>query len=182
MDNSVEIELNPELYEGEKLIWAGRPKTGFVFYPLDIVISILTLIWLVLSTYIFASSFGNTGFAIAFFILPFGLGGGFFLFGRFWLDSVRRRKTIYGISGSRIIIKAGIFKKDVNSFPIDTLPALKLSERENGRGSISFGEPNNLTLLILFNCSLPVSNYQPRLELIENAPEVYQLILKQQRG
>jgi hypothetical protein len=136
MEPEAERALLPELGAGERLLWVGRPGAGLT------------------SSDLFAILFGTvwTGTWILIFMRPgdqppppllfvaamvaFGL---VMTFGRFLVGAYLQRKTYYGVSNERIVIKREIFRRRVRSLNLRTLVEVTLTERRNGIGTISFG-------------------------------------------
>ena len=70
---------------------------------------------------------------------PFVLVGLYFVFGRFIADAAERRKMVYGLTNERVLIISGLFRRQVKSLNLRTLPEMSLSERPDGTGTITFG-------------------------------------------
>ena len=96
------------------------------------------------------------------------------VFGRFVYDILRRRKTIYALTGERILRLTG---KTLSSWNLKHLPPASLTISSDRRGTIFFGE--------ISLPGLPVGGRMrsvkgvwtlPVLEGIENAADVYGLI------
>jgi hypothetical protein len=183
MDDEIENELRPELAKDERLLWTGRPRTGLLFQPYDAVLIPFSLFWCGMITVIFYSSMANSrNGAPLIFISPFLLVGLYLLFGRFYVDSQRRKNTVYGITENRIIIRSGIWSRAVKSFNIKVLPNLTLREKRDGTGTIYIGTPNSLYMM----SSNMAATWPgvPRIPSLESVPEVrkiYQLILQLQQ-
>ena len=125
-------ELSDELESGEKLLWSGRPRQGIVFRSSDIFLIPFSLLWggfaifwEVAVLYATSRSGINTPQAVKFvfprFGLPFVVIGFYMIFGRFFTDSAQRRKTVYGITDQRVIIRSGLFSRATKSLNLRTL-------------------------------------------------------------
>jgi hypothetical protein len=66
--------------------------------------------------------------------------GIYLLIGRFFADRLYRSRLIYGVTDRRAIILSGIRRRSVQSIYLSSLSALKLEERRDGSGTISFGD------------------------------------------
>jgi len=179
-----EIKLKPELGSGERLLWSGAPPQGVIFRSSDVLMVPFSLLWGGFA--IFWEYTAITKGADLFFALwgvPFVLVGLYMIFGRFFVDSYLRSRTCYGVTDRRIIILGGLFNREVKSLSLQGLNDLSLSERPDGRGSITFG-PSNPMLAMWSGTAWPgVSNkLAPAFEQIDQARKVYTLIRDAQRG
>jgi len=52
MWQDAEQVIRAQLAPGETAIWTGRPRTGLVFRPYDLLITIFSAIWLMMAIYI----------------------------------------------------------------------------------------------------------------------------------
>jgi len=137
--NAFEGRLMP----GEKLVWAGKPKSGLMLTARDGLLIPFSLMWGGFAVFwewsVLTTAKGNG--PDSFFILwgiPFVLIGLYFIFGRFFVDAWARARTAYGVTNQRILIfRAGPFGK-FTSLAIDRLPELSLDERADGGGTIRF--------------------------------------------
>jgi hypothetical protein len=175
LDDEIKSQLTPELLDDEKLLWTGRPKKGIVFDFYDIFFIPFSIFWLygVIES---ALPIGPDGFSSSdLFLVPFLLFGLFFLFGRFFWDSKKRSETIYGVTKNRILIKSGVFFKEVKSIDIKPLAKIKISERSDGYGTITFY--TEFSWYDNFGLQPNWKSPMPTFDLIENPKEVYNTIL-----
>lgn len=183
VDYTIENELRPNLNTGEQLIWTGRPKSGMLLRKADFFLIPFSLLWAGFA--IFWETTAITSDSPIFFKIwgiPFVLIGLYITIGRFFYDAKKRASTIYGITKERIIIKTGVFNKEVKSLQIKTLPEITLSQESDNTGSIILG-PANYGPSILFSSpewSGPKNN-PPRLELIPEVKQVYDNLINLQR-
>ncbi|MGA8005696.1 MAG: hypothetical protein WCA17_06325 [Burkholderiales bacterium] len=169
----------------ETLIWSGQPKQGVIFRASEWLMMPFSLLW------------GGFAFfwewqvihsdAPAFFVLwgiPFVLIGLYLIFGRFFVETKQRERTIYGVTNERILIISGLIGRKVKSLSLRTLSDLSLTERRNGEGLISFG--GGAPFASWFGGFAPwpgMESYMgPRFELIPNARNVYDIIREAQRS
>ena len=114
MDFELENDLRKELTGGEKLLWTGRPKAGFVLRSADVFLIPFSLFWCGFALF---WEFGVIATGAPFFFkiwgIPFVLVGLYMTIGRFFVDSIRRKNTRYGITDNRVIIKSGIISKEI---------------------------------------------------------------------
>jgi hypothetical protein len=182
LQQSVEYQIQGQLAPGERLIWTGRPRGGIQFQasdayriPLSLMFVGVSLFWEVLA---FAWG-GDVIFALT--GVPFLLFGLYMNFGRFPLDARRRNRTYYALTDRRVIIVSGLVSQEVQSLSLRNLPNLVLDAKPDGSGTITFGDKNPLTAMYgSFYGKVFLGPGVPAFEMIENARQVYDLILTAQ--
>lgn len=183
MDTLTDQIIHQELEPKEKLLWSGRPKQGVIFHGSDAYMIPFSILWGGFA--IFWEVMAAVNGAPLFFLLfggVFVVVGLYFIFGRFWWDSARRKKTYYGITNERVIILTGLLQKQVKSLNLRTLSNLSVSEKSNGQGTISLG-PTSFLESLYGNLAWPgVPRGAPKLEAIDEAKQVYNLLREAQRG
>jgi hypothetical protein len=134
-----EDELRPHLDRGEKLLWAGQPTQGMVFTAMDWYYIPFSAVWLGLVFHVFGRTTRSEPafWLVALLFITVGL---YFLVGRFLIDWLYRSRLIYGITDRRAIIVSSLLKPSVRSIDFSSLTGLKLEERGDGSGTISFGD------------------------------------------
>ncbi len=178
MDFQDQQTLQPYLLSGESLLWTGRPQTGFVLTKADIFRIPFSLLWGGFA--VFWEYLAYTSGAPPFFLLfgaPFVLVGVYIIAGRFFVDLVRRGKTVYGLTEERVLILSGVATRSLQALQIRELPGITLSVRPDRRGTIAFGPTtvfDGLRFGVLWRGGKRVAT--PAFELVENAPDVYQII------
>ena len=65
--------------------------------------------------------------------------GLYFVVGRFWFDARRRKKTLYGITNERVIIRSGGLRRRLKSLNLRTISDITLNEKRYGEGTIYLG-------------------------------------------
>jgi hypothetical protein len=128
METLAARNITPYLELDEKLLWAGQPKRGLVFEVSDIFKSVLVLVFAAF-TYFITSELANISLLLA---IPVGViffSAWFFLgIGRFFVDAELRKKTFYGMTSKRILIKTSNAKVQsvyfANKPKIDFVPNL----------------------------------------------------------
>ena len=144
--------LRDALEPGERLLWSGFPPQGLMLQAQDAFLIPFSLMW--------------GGFAVfweysvitgepdvpdqfnlwdKFFVLwgiPFVLFGLYFIAGRFFADSIRRARTIYAVTNSRVILLSDFLGHTARSVSLSGLSEISLSKKANGRGTIAFGPAN----------------------------------------
>jgi len=178
----LEQELRPNLSPGEKLLWTGKPKTGIVFRRSDLFLIPFSLLWGGFALF-WETTVITTG-APWFFKLwgiPFVLVGLYIIVGRFFLDAKKRANTIYGLTPDRIIIRSGIFYKDIKSLNIRTLSDITMNQKADNSGTIILG-PVNPRYSMMQGMEWPGAKQPPMLEFIDDVKSVYDKIIALQRG
>ncbi len=174
-------ELGEHLEREEKLLWTGKPKTGIIFRAADIFMIPFSLLWLgfaIVWTIMAAQGAG----IFALFGVPFLIIGFIFAFGRFIIDAKQRGNTIYGLTENRIIIKSGVFSKNIKSLNIRTINHIELNEKGDGTGTILI-EPKNPFMIWGSGMNWwPGMSMSPQLELIKDARKVYRQIIEIQNN
>jgi Bacterial PH domain len=174
---TLENELGPQ----ERLLWAGRPRQGFVLRAADVFLIPFSLLWGGFVVFWEFTAVSNKApFFFALWGVPFLLAGCYFVFGRFIADARQRAKTSYGLTNERVIIVSGVFRRNVKSLNLRTLTDVSLSERGDGSGTITFGQLPALALSMQ-GFPWPGMPVVPSFELIPDAKEVYDTLRTAQR-
>lgn len=178
--------MDIQLGGGERIIWQGAPTPGVHFVPQDIFAIPFAFVWLaiVLSGLIMTS--GNQAAhadPMAFVVLPiFVLVGCYMLFGRFIVDMIARRKTHYLLTDRRAVITGGLFGTQLRSINLAATSEIRLRERRNGRGTITFGSGSGMFGTMPRSWPGASQFLAPAFDGIEDARRVYDLALKAQHG
>ena len=136
----IENELRPDLSSDEKLIWTGKPKTGIVFRSSDVFLIPFSLFWAGFAVFWETSVLATDApFFFKLWGIPFVLVGLYITVGRFFLDAKKRANTIYGITNDRIIIKTGLFSREIKSLNIRTLSDITINQKADNSGTITLG-------------------------------------------
>jgi len=177
MTGNLQSELREHLDSNETLLWTGKPKSGIIFRTIDIFMIPFSILWCG-GVILWVIKVSQTSGIFALFGIPFVIIGLFFVFGRFIIDSKQRENTVYGLTENRILIKSGIFSKDIKSLNIKTLSDIELSEKGDGTGTISIGPKNPFMVWGNGMNWWPGMKMNPQLELIPNARNVYNQIIE----
>ena len=173
--------LSFDLGAGERLLWSGIPRQGIVVRTADALLVPFSVMW--------------GGFAIIweltvlrrglpwFFALwgvPFVLVGLYIMIGRFFYDSLRRRRTAYGLTTERVILVSGVQTQRITSLSLATLTNISVEVRDDGSGTISFGPTQ--TIAPRYRGAWTGAPVEPSFELIADARHVYEMLREAQAG
>jgi hypothetical protein len=139
-------DLSDRLLKGEKIIWSGRPAQGLLLTSRDGLLIPFSLMWggfaVFWETSVLAQPQAPS--IMKLFGVPFVLIGLYIAVGRFLLDAWIRRGTQYFVTDKRILIsRSGLFSQ-FTAMSLDRLPDTSLTEKANGQGTITFGQPTPL--------------------------------------
>ncbi len=131
--------LLPQISHSEHLIWAGRPRQGFILQPQDIFLIPFSLAWTGFAVFWTSMAWAGGAAPMALFGLPFVLVGLHLLFGRFIFDSRTRARTFYGLTDKRLLFVRGGKSQAITSIELSSLQDMTYTQRPDGRGTILFG-------------------------------------------
>ena len=116
--------------------------------------------------------------------IPFVAVGLYLIFGRFFYEARLREKTCYAVTNERILIVAGIFRRETKSLPLRTLSEISFSDRPDGEGTITFGPAGFMPNILRGSRGWPGANRtaSPSFELIPDAKSVYSTIRAAQKA
>jgi hypothetical protein len=181
-------ELNPD----ERIIWSGQPRQGLLLRPSDALMIPFSLLWGGFAIFWEVSainmSWGDgspnpVGFIFPLFGLPFVLAGLYAIFGRFFVDRVRRAKTYYALTNQRAIIISGLINPSVRSIDYRKLPEINFNAWKEGWGTINFGTPYPWERFYTSGAFPGFGRHEitPKFDLIADARSVYQQLKRLQR-
>jgi hypothetical protein len=184
MWNDADAVIRPELAQDEKLLWSGRPGTGFRFLSGDWYVVPFSLMWTGFVVTAFISVLRlNRPDPSWFILIPFLLIGFFLLFGRYIFDSLVRGRTYYGLSDERAIIVRHWFGIKVQSLSLRTLPEITLSVRDDRGGTIFLGSATPWAAWYGMNVFHSAHTLTaPSFDAIDDARAVYDLVRQAQRA
>ncbi len=174
-------EIEHELLKNEQLVWTGRPKQGIVFRINDFFLVPFSLAWTIgVLLFEFAAFHPNLPFFLPLVGFPFLLIGLFLLFGRYVMDKLRRKNIVYWITDQRIIIKGEKFKHTLRSYPFAEMEHVELYLHSKRYGTIVLGDESDIggrggKIEELYWVN---SGRYPRLEMIENVQQVFDMIMR----
>lgn len=160
--NPLKQELQKYINKEEQILWAERPKQGFIFsvgclsvFGLGIIISMT--FWMAIALFL------APDIIMALFGIPFVLIGLYYSIGRFFHDRHIRKKMIYGLTNQRVFIKKGA---QLSALDISAITDMKILKQKDDAGSISLSSrcgPQNYkadssSSFSTFNTSFYMSN------------------------
>lgn len=143
--------VREELLSGESIEWTGRPDPSVIFCKSDVLLIPFSILWggfaifweLAVCGMLFGIEHGGPLALFAIFGLPFVLIGLYFMFGRFFYKSWKKKRTYYAVTNKRVVIVTyGIRAKDVQANFIRDIPTINKSVGANGVGTLVFGNSN----------------------------------------
>ncbi len=175
--------VNRPLLPGEHVLWEGRPSTGLILRPIEVVLIPFSLMWAGFSVFwnvgvwMIDADGGDLFFKL--WGLPFLLAGIYITVGRFWLDMRQRQHLMYLVTDRRILILKQGRSSTTKSVDIKRLPSLELDERQDGTGTIRFGPASSWFGGNNFGIWQPSLDPTPQFIRIENARKIFEMIQKQ---
>ncbi len=185
--DSTYTPLLDRLEPGEELLWSGQPnrrayvlRGAWVLLPFSIMWFGFAIFW--------EGSAIFTGAPIFFWIwgVPFVLIGFYLTIGRYLIAAREAASTCYGVTTRRILIQSGLFRPQVVSIDLATLPYLQLTEQSTERGTITFAPvsqgPNVAGgawlggVIAVGTWSSRSTTQPPAFVMIDHAAEVYRII------
>jgi hypothetical protein len=184
VDEPSEDVMRRELGRSEHLLWAGRPRQGFVLRAADAFLIPFSIMWGGFAIFWEATAIARGApFFFALWGIPFVLIGLYMMVGRFWVDAWQRASTVYGVTSERVVIISGVLSRGVKSLSIDTITDVSLTERSSGGGTITFG-PVPFMYGWYARSGWPGFGQQsvPNFDLPDGAREVYEIVREAQRA
>lgn len=142
MSSSIEADevLKKELSHGERLLWAGRPKQGFLLRRSDAFWIPFSLAWAGFAVFWeYEAIASGSPWLFRLWGIPFVLIGLYLVVGRFALDALERSKRFYGLTDCGAVIVTGLRAHRVERLDVHTVANATMSEKLDGTGTIIFG-------------------------------------------
>lgn len=154
MVQEIETRIRLELDSGERLLWSGKPRRGFMFHPASLLLVIMILfvfalvggLILINNTLHFVKIIEHlTSGASAKVFFTYLISGFFIFLGLialwgFVFYPLERRKTAYALTDRRAIIISGLLRQKVRNFDLKLMNFTALTQRVKGKATIIFGQ------------------------------------------
>lgn len=183
---SPENTIRKHLDAGERLLWSGQPRQGFVFTSTDLFLVPFSLLWgggvlfWMYSAITQLHSAGSKGLPFIVLGAVFSIVGLYLIVGRFLFDRYHRAHLAYGVTDQRAITVSEAMPKSVTSFEVDTLRSVRLVERANSRGTVHLTDASGSIFGVNGMNGWHASVGQPSTFFeIERPKEVMQVLRKQ---
>jgi hypothetical protein len=164
--------VSEQLGSGERLLWAGRPKQGFLLRVGDLIAIPFSIAWAGVCLLMMVSRGPDDPLPIVV-VVPFAAIGIYMLVGRFVVDIWLRAHTTYGLTNRRVVIIVEGFRRQIKSLSLQTLADVALSESPDGSGTITFGSVPSPMWYPEVNVPGFAGPQMPRFERIANSRIVY---------
>ena len=170
-------EIDECLLKDEKVLWQGKPKSGIVLRTNDIWFIPFSILWASIAFYAEYSILRmEAPLFMLLFGLPFVVIGLHLTIGRFIVDAMQRKHTIYALTNIGAIIVKGRYVTRISSKEIGSLSPILLKEINNEIGSIEFGA-DPWQYYYWDGIYVPGFHRVPKFEMIANARNVFNQIM-----
>jgi hypothetical protein len=170
--------LQNNLVSGEKILWSGQPIQGLTLTSRDVFLIPFSILWGSFAIFweLMVLHAPRVPFIMRLWGIPFVLVGLYLMVGRFFFDAWLRQGMEYAVTNKRVLIyRAPPFSRFI-ALKLDNLPQTELIQRNDGRGTIRFGQYFGLWGRGGWYGYTPALDQVPQFIGIENAQKVFQLI------
>jgi hypothetical protein len=139
MQPSPEMQIQPHLTRGERLLWSGRPRKGIGLQGTDFIGFGMGAVGVVFMGGSIVRGILDGDFGFLIFLVPFatvwvGIAAG----QPFW-RARRRRNVVYALTDRRALIVLEKASSEVQSVSLLAQPTVTLEAHRDGTGTILFG-------------------------------------------
>ena len=184
MDYEIQMKLQRHLGSGERLRWAGKPLQGIRLRDGDGFAIPFSVVWCSFAAFwVYSVSQADAPPFMLLFGLFFIAAGLYSVFGRFIWDAMRRAKTYYGITDTRVLILSELPSEKLQSVIVRNLPEVSFREYGDGSGTIWLGTREGMHFGA-FNRGAGWGSHRaptPQLFRIEHAEEIHRMIQNMHR-
>jgi hypothetical protein len=172
---SPEWEVSRHVRADERLLWSGRPRRGIYLTRYDYFFIPFSVVWSGFVAFMLVAVLNSHDPGPGLIVLPLFLVVGLYMtIGRFVVEWILLRKTLYAITSQRALIIRG---DSVRSINLRALDEISYKRRKDGSGSITFGPDLSFTPAYARSMAYGVV---PRFQGIGDVHAVYDLIGKVQ--
>lgn len=180
--------IQPGLFAGESICWAGQPNTGVIFHKDDVWMIPLALGWSVTPIIgeaavigaLWSGHWSPTEICVSLFCTPFAIYAQYLIWGRFLYAAWKKKRTFYAVTSRRVIVVQDGWRRRSAVVDLNTLPSLILENGPNGTGTVRFAkwqtEHQGCQLLGWTRFDLMAIGNVPTLVDVDNADFVYRLV------
>lgn len=145
IDEAAQAAVQPELTEGEVILWAGRPLQETVFHWKDLFLLPFGVISSAGSLLSLSAAFGFSNWDPSDAIpllggLVFLVVGQYLIWGRFVIALWKKRRTFYAVTTQRVIVVQNLRQRTVLCSYIDTMPEIMRSGRLREVSTLRFAK------------------------------------------
>jgi hypothetical protein len=172
--------LNP----GEKIIWRGLPRQGFLFQRSDVFFVPFSILWTILAVWWeLETVLSEIPFQDKIWSIVMLSAAAYILLLRFLVDAAYRSLSFYALTNQRVLIHTGLLKTTLTSLPLTGMNEINLDLDKSGRGNIVFGplEPHAWMQTGGGWPRMGKMERIPALELLEDPQAVYKKIREQRK-
>jgi hypothetical protein len=176
--------FSDRLLPGERVLWTGRPTRELIFGPRDVFLVPFSILWCGFAIF-WTATVIISGAPVLWWIWGsmFVLVGLAMSFGRFFLDAWARRSMVYAVTNQRILIERLEPWPSFTALSLRLLPDARLSERRNGLGWITFGQPSSpFSGGNSFGTWVPALDPSPQFIGIADPRTVFQVVQRAQQA
>ena len=129
-------QLQQYLRADERLLWHGTPDAGVLFTPEDAFLIPFSILWCGFAIFWESSVIGgNAPFFFRLWGIPFVVIGLYFVVGRFFYKSYRKRRTMYAITTRRAMM---VESRTFADLPLADQPVAIRRSRDARHASVTF--------------------------------------------
>ena len=137
--------IQPELFAGESIRWAGQSNTSVIFHKDDSFLVPISLFWGGFMMLWEAEVAGllrprNPNILLVLIGIPFVLAAQYLIWGRFLHAAWKKKRTFYALTTRRVIVVQHGLQRQTASANIDALPTLTRENGPNGTGTVRFAK------------------------------------------
>jgi len=170
---------------GERLLWHSAPRGGLRLRAADLFLIPFSLLWGGFAIFWESSvlSIPNAPWFMKLWGIPFVLIGLYLIVRRFFADAKMREKTLYAMTGERVPILSGVFRRESKSLTLRNLPEVSVVRARDDSGTISFGGAPPFAAFSGGIAGWPGSGRMqpPQFEMIDDVAAVAALVREAQR-
>lgn len=168
---------------GEKILWHGKPRQGFLLRRSDVFFIPFSIVWAAIAVWLEYATITSPlpleeklwsilSLAVAAYILAL----------RFVVDLLYRHFSYYALTDRRVLIHAGLLRSTLTSLPLATQKEIHLDLRKDGSGDVIFG-PLDPKAWMYTGGGWPKmgENLPPAFEMLTDADKTYKQIIVQQK-